>query len=341
MPQTSPCHKVVALVVPNGSLFEMAVAAEIFGQQAPCESPWWYQFRIASPIPGKVRLDLATIEVPHGLPTLRTAQTIVVPGWPDQATATPTLIGELQRAVRRGARIVSYCTGAFLLAEAGLLDGLVATTHWGALERFSTRFPNINVDPNVLYVDNGAILTAAGSAAAIDVSLHLIRRDLGAKVAASVARQMVTAPHRSGGQAQFVPSHADSQMSNSQFGELLEWMIGHLGEDLSLQAIARQANTSSRTLSRQFASHVGVTPHQWLVQQRVLKAQNLLEQGYSVEEVAQRVGFKSGSAMRPHFTRLTSTSASAYQRSFSSGVRTITLRPRNSQLRDQSESPSS
>jgi AraC family transcriptional regulator, transcriptional activator FtrA len=321
MPQNSPGHRVVALVVPNGSLFEMAVAAEIFGQPSPCECPWWYRFRIASPTPGSVRLDLATVEVPCGLQALRTAQTIVVPGWPEQAATTPALIGELQRAARRGTRIVSYCTGAFLLAEAGLLDGLVATTHWGALERFSNRFPTIKVDPNVLYVDNGAILTAAGSAAAIDVSLHLVRRDLGAKVAVSVARQMVTAPHRSGGQAQFVPSTADGQVSNNEFGEILEWMLDHLDQDLSLSAIARHGNTSSRTLSRQFALQVGVTPHQWLVQQRVLKAQNLLEQGHPVEEVARRVGFKSGSAMRPHFTRLTSTSASAYQRSFSSGTR--------------------
>ncbi len=294
----------------------MAVAAEVFGQPSPVACPWWYRFRLATPDPGLVKMDLAGVHCSGAISLFRTADTIVVPGWPERMADTAPLIRELQRAARRGARIVSYCTGSFLLAEAGLLDGLVATTHWGAIERFGVRFPDVQVDPNVLYVDNGTILTAAGSAAAIDVSLHIVRKDLGAQVATAVAREMVTAPHRSGGQAQFVPAELPRAKHGTTLGELLVWMLARLDQDLPLQRIARQANTSSRTLSRQFVTQVGVTPHQWLIEQRVLKAQTLLEQGEPVEVVAQRVGFRTGTVLRSHFSRLTSTSPSDYQRTF-------------------------
>jgi AraC family transcriptional regulator, transcriptional activator FtrA len=311
-------YNVVALVVPGSSLFETSIAAEVFGQ--PCPAPVaksrWYRFRIATPLPGSVKLDLANLDVEHGLRLLHNAHTIVIPGWPSKAIVTLELARSLRNASKRGARMVSFCTGSFLLAEIGLLDGLTVTTHWGAIDRFRERFPSVQVDPNVLYVDNEQILTSAGSSTAIDLSLHIVSKDFGVHTANAIAREMVTAPHRHGGQAQFATSQPTLTDDPQGIGSIIDWMSSHINQDLPVHEIARQWHMSPRTFSRRFSAIVGEGPHQWLIRQRVKRAQELLEQGHTVEHAASLVGFKSAMAMRPHFKRITSTSANQYRRSF-------------------------
>jgi AraC family transcriptional regulator, transcriptional activator FtrA len=313
-------RNIVALVVPGSSLFETSIAAEVFGQ--PCPAPEaksrWYRFRIATPLPGPVKLDLANLDVEYGLRLLRNAHTIVIPGWPSTATVTLELARSLRNASKRGARMVSFCTGSFLLAEIGLLDGLTVTTHWGAIDRFRDRFPLVQVNPNVLYVDNKQFLTSAGSSTAIDLSLHIVSTDFGIQTANAVAREMVTAPHRHGGQAQFATSQPTPTDNAQGIGAIIDWMKSHSDQDLPVHEIARKWNMSSRTFSRRFSAAVGEGPHQWLIRQRVSRAQELLEQGHPVEHVASLVGFKSAMTMRPHFKRITSTSPDQYRRSFAS-----------------------
>jgi transcriptional regulator GlxA family with amidase domain len=213
--------------------------------------------------------------------------------------------------------MVSFCAGTFLLAAAGLLDGRRATTHWGATDRFRSRFPDVEIDDDVLYVDNGDILTSAGSASAIDLAIHLVRNDHGSQMANLVARQLVVAPHRHGGQAQFVTTPATTVAPDDNLAGTLEWVVGHLDQDLSLATMAHNANLSTRQFSRRFRETTGTTPHQWLLRQRVLRARELLELGtMSVEEVAHHSGFGSTAAMRPHFRRFVTTSPAAYKRSF-------------------------
>ncbi len=308
---------VVALVGDGTSMFDLAVAYEVFGHRPPMEIPW-YRFTVATEVPGAVRLDLGlSLMIDRGLASFRSADTIIVAGWPETASASPALVSALRSAHRRGVRMVSFCSGTFLLAAAGLLDGRRATTHWHATDRFRSRYPEVDIDGDVLYVDNGDILTSAGSASAIDLAIHLVRTDHGTQVANLVARQLVVAPHRHGGQAQFVMAPATTVAPGDNLAGTLEWAIGHLEQDLSLATLAHNANLSTRQFSRRFRETTGTTPHQWLIRQRILRARELLEQGtMSMEEVARRSGFGSTSAMRPHFTRLVTTSPTAYKRSF-------------------------
>lgn len=308
---------VVALVGEGTSMFDLAVAYEVFGRRPPIESPW-YRFTVATEAPGAVQLDLGlTLTIERGISSFRTADTIIVAGWPETAAASPTLIRALRNAHRRGARIVSFCSGTFLLAAAGLLDGRRATTHWDATDRFRSRYPDVDIDDDVLYVDNGDILTSAGSASAIDLAIHLVRNDHGPHMANLVARQLVVAPHRHGGQAQFVSAPATTIAPEDNLAGTLDWIIGHLEHDLSLTAMAHIANLSTRQFSRRFNEATGTTPHQWLLRQRILRARELLEQGaMSIEQVARHSGFHSTAAMRPHFTRYVTTSPATYKQSF-------------------------
>ncbi len=207
--------------------------------------------------------------------------------------------------------------GAFLLAEAGLLDGRKATTHWHITELLHSRYADTDVVNDVLYVDNGDVLTSAGLAAATDLAIHIVRLDHGADVANRVARNMVVASHRHGGQAQFVAAPAATVAPADNLGGTLDWVAGHLDEDMSLKAMASRANLSVRQFSRRFQQTTGTTPHQWLIRHRIFRAQELLEQGgLSIEEVAQCSGFRSAAAMRPHFTRQVTTSPADYTRGF-------------------------
>jgi transcriptional regulator GlxA family with amidase domain len=227
------------------------------------------------------------------------------------------LLNALRRAHDRGARIISICSGVFVLAAAGLLDGKRATTHWRYAEKLSARYPSIQVEPNVLYVDEGDILTSAGSAAGIDLCLHVVRRDFGADVANQVARRLVVPPHREGGQTQYVrePIRAESAAG---LAPVMEWAVNRLHAQMSVEDFARRANMSARTLARRFLDEAGTTPHRWLTQQRLIAAQRRLETtGDSIDEVAQAVGFDTAGALRHHFRRSFGTTPTSYRRRFS------------------------
>jgi transcriptional regulator GlxA family with amidase domain len=308
-------HRVVALVGEKSSTFDLSVAAEVFGRDPHVGVPW-YRFTVATEFPGRVDFDLGlSVMVDHDLSAFRAADTIIVAG---ASPTTPSVIHALRDAHRRGVRMVSLCAGTLVLAHAGLLDGRRATTHWHLTGELGSQFPNVDVVTDVLYVDGGGdVLTSAGVAAAIDLAVHVVRLDHGADVANQVARNMVVAPHRHGGQAQFVTAPAVPVAPADNLAATLDWATTHLNEDLSLCTMARSANLSVRQFSRRFQATTGTTPHQWLIHQRVLRAQELLERGtMSIEEVAQHSGFRSAGAMRPHFTRQVTTSPSDYKRSF-------------------------
>ena len=257
-----------------------------------------------------------TLQVPWRLSSATRADTVIVPGVDDlERGVQPAILNLLKNASKRGARIASICTGAFVLALAGLLDGLRATTHWMAAGELARRYPKIELDANVLYVDNGQVLTSAGAAAGIDLCLYMIRRDQGASVAAAVARAAVMALERSGGQAQFIeykPPEAVESMA-----PLLIWIEHNLKQNLSLSIIARHARMSTRTLSRRFREQVGATPAQWLARARVRRAQHLLETTrLPIEHVALESGFQSASVFREHFGSSLGISPTAYRRSF-------------------------
>jgi transcriptional regulator GlxA family with amidase domain len=213
---------------------------------------------------------------------------------------------------------MSICTGAFALAHAGLLDGHRATTHWDSASTFAALFPEVRLDPNVLYVDDGALLTSAGVAAGLDLCLHLVRRDHGARVASQIARQTVVAPHRDGGQAQFIERPIEPDANGAaQLERTRAWALEHLDEPLTLAALARHACVSQRTFARRFRSETGTSPFQWLLSQRVLRAQQLLEgTDASIDEIARLCGFADTAALRYHFRRAVATTPSAYRRSF-------------------------
>jgi transcriptional regulator GlxA family with amidase domain len=271
--------------------------------------------------------DLFAIRAPHRLDALAGAGTIVVPGVEDPFGPAPAaVLAALRAAAARGARIASICVGAFTLAETGLLDGLRATTHWLAAEELARRHPAIEVDPNVLYVDNGQLLTSAGAASGVDLCLHMIRRDHGAAVAADAARLAVTPPARDGGQAQYIV-HPQPAPEAEALGPLLEWIERNCHRELTLEQIAAQAPMSTRTLNRRFREQTGTTPLRWLHRCRLRRAQHLLETTtHPVEQVATQVGFGSATSFRDRFRAHVGTSPQAYRRAFrapSGSIRTI------------------
>lgn len=314
-------HRIVAVLVDGMSALEPAVAYDFLGADRRSLHPGWYRYTVCSPGAGPVRIGGATMTVHNGLDALRRADTVLIPGWCSIDHRPPgDLVDAVGRAHQRGARIATFCTGAVVAAEAGLLDGRPATTHWEAGVDFARRYPAVRLDPCVLYVDDGDVLTSAGAAASIDLSLHLIRRDFGADVANTVARNMVVPPHRDGGQAQFValpvdarsPSPADDPVTAT-----MEWAAARLHEDLPVERLAAHALLSPRQFSRQFKARTGTSPHQWLLTQRTALAQRLLETtDNSVELVAQGAGFATAAALRLRFQRALRTSPQAYRRTF-------------------------
>ncbi|GAA2407715.1 helix-turn-helix domain-containing protein [Nonomuraea africana] len=266
------------------------------------------------PVPTLAGYDMG---VGEGLAAMESADTIVIPGWqrPEEPVA-PAVLGALRRAHERGARLVSICSGAFLLAQAGLLDRRRATTHWRMAAELAARFPDVEVDPDVLYVDLGDIATSAGTAAGIDLCLHLVRGDQGAAYAAQVARHMVMPPHREGGQLQYAAPAAEGRRPDS-LAPLLDWAAERLHEPLDLDALAVQAGVSARTLARRFAEQLGVSPGRWLLAQRIAAAQALLEEtDLPVETIATRVGLSSAANLRRRFHRALRTTPAAYRRAF-------------------------
>jgi len=309
------------LLADGAAPFEFAVVCEVFGLERPeIIDPWPYELVLCSASGSSVTSSLGfVIDGLRPLSAVETADTIVVPasGGDVVRPPTPEVIAALQRAYRRGARLLSVCSGAFVLGHAGLLDGRRATTHWMYTSRLAQAFPAAKVDPNVLYVDDGQILTSAGTAAGIDLCLHVVRTDHGAEVANSVARRMVVPPHRDGGQAQFVRDAIVTECESDQLAATLDWAVEHLGEPLTVELLARRALMSPRTFARRFRDATGTTPLQWLLRQRILHSQRLLEAtDLPVEVIAERCGFGSATVLRTHFRRLVDTSPLGYRRTF-------------------------
>ncbi|KUL51375.1 AraC family transcriptional regulator [Streptomyces sp. NRRL F-4489] len=310
-------HRVVALVRPPQSTFELGCAAEVFGIERG-GVPVRYAFGVCAERPGPVAtLAGYDMHVTEGLAALERADTVVIPGWlPPEAPPSPAVIEALRRAHGRGARLVSICSGAFALAHTGLLDGRRATTHWARAGQLAERFPAVQVDPDVLYVDHGDVATSAGAGAGIDLCLHLVRVDHGAGYAARVARSMVMPPHREGGQLQFTAPPHPVQMDGS-LAPLLEWMTTRLAEPFTVDELAAREGMSARTLARRFADQLGESPGQWLLAQRIAAARELLETtDLPLEAIARRVGLSSATNLRRRFLRALGTTPGAYRRAF-------------------------
>lgn len=307
-------HRVVSILSPGANPFEFGVACEVFALERPELEIEWYEHRLATVTRPLVVNGGWSIDTPYGLEALEDADTIILPGGP--ADPPRSLLEPLRAAYARGARLVSFCTGAFSLAAAGILDGRSATTHWRHADELCARYPRIRFDSEVLYVDDGQVLTSAGTAGAIDLALHIVRKDHGAQIANSVARRMVIAPHRDGGQAQFVTSPVLPEAPyRDGLSPILEWMQEHLEEELSVELLAELAAMSPRTLARRFRDLTGTTPGRWLTHQRVTRAQHLLEAtDLPVEAIARRVGLGTAANLRVHFRRATGTSPAEHRR---------------------------
>ncbi|MEV4759679.1 transcriptional regulator FtrA [Micromonospora sp. NPDC049559] len=306
------------------SAFETGIVTEVFGLPRPEFDRPWYELTICAEAPGPVRLvGGATLHTPYGLAELAAAETVIVPGVPDvTADPSPALVTALRHAHQRGARIMSICSGAFALAGAGLLDGRRATTHWRYADLLRRRYPRVDVDPEVLYVDDGTVLTSAGSAAGLDLCVHLVRRDHGAAIANAVARRLVIQPHRDGGQAQFIEAPVPADPEDDRLAGSMTWALAHLAEAITVETLARRAHMSPRTYLRHFGRATGTSPIRWLVQQRIQASLELLETtGTPVERVARAVGFDTAVTYRHHFAQLMHTSPSAYRRAFHTGAR--------------------
>jgi AraC family transcriptional activator FtrA len=307
---------VAVLAYDQAPTFELSIPAEVFADAALGGR---YELRTIAAGGRRPRTSAGwAIATDGGMDLLKSADTLVVAGWRDDLADPPRSLCEaIVSAQRRGTRLVSLCTGAFLLAAAGVLDGRRATTHWRHAASFAERYPDVQLDPAVLYVDEGDVLTSAGSVAGIDLCLHIVRCDWGAQLANAVARRLVYAPHRPGGQAQYVQAPALSDASDDD--GLLAWIREHLDEPLSLEQLAARSHVSVRQLSRRFKARTGASPHRWILQQRVAHAQALLETTrIPVEEVARETGFGSSAALRLHFTRDVGTAPQYYRRSFQS-----------------------
>jgi AraC family transcriptional regulator, transcriptional activator FtrA len=310
-------HRVAVVVTDGTHPFEFAVACEVFGLERPELRHDPYALRLCM-TKGGVRLH-GGLRVSDGdeLRALAQADTVIVPHGQADGAPDAEIVGALLDAYTRGARLVSFCSGAFVLAATGLLDGRRATTHWMYAEAFRRRFPRVRLDPNVLFVDEGRLLTSAGTAAAIDLSLHLVRLDHGADVAQAIARRMVVPPHRDGGQAQFIAPAHHPRVDGSELAGLLDWLAENAHRDIPVAEMASRAAMSERTFARRFKEATGATPFRWLLGQRLRKAQALLETSdLDVEQVARRTGFGTGANLREHFRRELATTPTAYRRAF-------------------------
>jgi len=308
----------VAIAAFNGIRpFHLSVPCAVFGEAAGAEP--LFDVRVCAVEPGELRSQIGfTIGTRYGLRELERARIVVVPSWRDASeSAPPPLLAALRRAHQRGALIVGLCLGACVLAEAGLLDGHRATTHWRWTELFAQRYPRVQVDPGVLYVDEGDVLTSAGTAAGIDCCLHVVRKQFGAEVANRIARTLVVPPHRQGSQAQYIEQPVSATASAGPLAKTLDWAAHHLDAAHSLDSLAAKALMSRRSFTRHFRQHTGTTVGQWLLGQRLALAQRLLETTVQpVERIAERAGFGSALSMRQHFGLAFNTTPSLYRREF-------------------------
>ncbi|CAJ3515969.1 transcriptional regulator FtrA [Burkholderia pseudomallei] len=315
-------HLVVALAYDRLCTFEFGCVVELFALPRPELGVDWYRFAVCAGEPGPVRAAGGIkVQAPYRLALMDRADTIVIPGWrdPDETPPEP-LLKKLRAAHRRGARLCSICSGVFVLAAAGVLDGATVTTHWRYAERLRARYPALRVNPDALYVDAGRIVTSAGSAAGLDMLMHLVRRDHGSAIANRVAQRLVLPPHRDGGQAQFVPRPLPS-VGGDRLAKLIDWMRAHAGQPHTLASLAARAAMSPRTLQRQFRDATGLGPYEWLIRERVGLAKEMIERdpALPVARVAALAGFGSEESLRRHFRRIAATSPAAYRRSFDAG----------------------
>jgi transcriptional regulator GlxA family with amidase domain len=305
-------HRVAILVLDGVLPLDFGIPAQIF-----LERPWLpYRTTLCAERP---QVEVATgysLVVPGTLAEIERADTVIVPGFVDHQRAfSDAILDALKHVHRRGRRLVSICTGAFALAAAGLLDGLTATTHWHDVDELAERYPKIAVNRNVLYVDNGQVLTSAGIASGIDLCLHIVRRDLGAAAANRLARLIVAAPHRDGGQTQFIEAPVGT--TNGSLSPTRSWALGRLGEPLSVGDLARHAGVSERTVARRFVDETGSPPLQWLLGARIQRARELIETAdLSVDEVARHCGLGTAANLRLHFRRFVGTTPTAYRKAF-------------------------
>ena len=308
----------VAVLVYDGiAPFELGVLCEAWGLDRSDDGVPAFEFAVCAPKPGPVTTTAGfDLEVRYGIERAAAADLVAVPAMPRDQEVPAAVLQALRDALARGARVLSVCTGAFVLGTAGLLDGRRCTTHWRYAGELAARFPEAQVDPDVLYVDADPVITSAGSAAGLDACLHLMRKEFGAQVASTVARRMVVPPHRDGGQAQFVRTPMP-EVSADTLAPLLDWLSQHLDRPLSVAQLAAQAHMSPRTFARRFLHETGTTPHQWLTHQRVLQAERLLEEtALPVDAIARRTGFHNAATLRHHFSRARSTTPQAYRQSF-------------------------
>ena len=300
--------------------FELGIVVEVFALPRPeLETAWWYSLDVVTERPDEPLRMLGgmTMQVAYGLDRLAVADTVVIPAWPVDRAPSVELLDSLRAASRRGARLVSICSGAFLLAATGLLDGRRVATHWRYADELQRRHPRVRVDPSVLYVEDAPFVTSAGSAAGIDACLHLIRSDHGSGVANLLARRMVVPAHRDGGQAQFIERPVGSGDGDALLRQSMDWAVGHLASPIRVDDLARRAFMAPRTFSRRFADANGTSPLRWLTEQRVAASLPLLEStDHPVEHVAALVGFTRPAAFRAQFQRVMRTTPSAYRRAF-------------------------
>ncbi|MFF1923026.1 GlxA family transcriptional regulator [Streptomyces sp. NPDC058221] len=312
-------HHVAVLVLEGAKPLDVGIPAQVFTTRASMP----YEVRVCGAAPGLVAGgDGLSYSVTHGLDALEWADIVFVPGYrlPDRDDPPQPVIDALIAAHDRGARLAAISTGAFALAATGLLDGRRATTHWHYTKALAAKYPRVRVDENVLFVDEGGVLTSAGAASGIDLCLHVLRGDLGVAASNYAARRLVAAPYRSGGQAQYVPRSVPEPLGE-RFAATREWALHRLGEPLTLEVLARHAAVSPRTFSRRFAEDTGYTPMQWVMRARVDVARELLERSeLGVEQIAADVGLGTGANLRLHFQRILGTTPSEYRRTFAHGA---------------------
>ncbi|WP_172383749.1 GlxA family transcriptional regulator [Streptomyces sp. MNP-20] len=312
-------RNVAAVALDGVHPFELGVVSEVFGLDRSDEGLPVYDFALVSAEGPTLSTHAGfTISTPYGLDRLEEADLITVPAGDSYVTRDfpPALLDALRRATERGTRVLSVCTGAFVLAAAGLLDGRRCAVHWRHADQLMRRYPRAVVEPDVLYVDEDPVITSAGTAAGIDAALHLVRREDGVEVANAIARRMIVPPHRDGGQAQYIERPLPRGRCDT-VGEVLAWMERHLDQELAVDRLAARAHMSPRTFARRFQQETGTTPYRWLLRQRLLRAQELLEAtDETVDAVAWRSGFPNAAALRHQFVRVLGTTPNAYRRTF-------------------------
>ncbi|MEV0691434.1 helix-turn-helix domain-containing protein [Streptomyces sp. NPDC050388] len=310
---------VAVLLFSGGPIFESSIPLSVFGVDRQDAGVPRYRLLVSAGEGGPLRTTGGLeLTAPHGLEAIARAGTVVVPAWRSITSPPPDdALEALRRAHEEGARIVGLCTGAFVLAAAGLLDGRPATTHWMYAPTLAKRYPSVHVDPRELFVDDGDVLTSAGTAAGIDLCLHIVRTDHGNEAAGALARRLVVPPRRTGGQERYLDRSLPEEIGADPLAEVVAWALEHLHEQFDVETLAARAYMSRRTFDRRFRSLTGSAPLQWLITQRVLQAQRLLETSdYSVDEVAGRCGFRSPVALRGHFRRQLGSSPAAYRAAY-------------------------